>query len=104
MDAELAAGADAVVFDDDRLGPLAAGELFADLACFVEDALYGADDAAGAAVDAELRVDDMHAVAVAGDGFGGAAFGAGGAADAGFDDLVGHRLPFMTKYTKGQAS
>jgi hypothetical protein len=90
LDAELAAAADAVVLDDDGLGPLLAGEGATDVAVLVEDGLRRADDAAGAAVDAEAGVDDVDLVARAGDGLGGATLGAGGAADAGIDYPVGH--------------
>ena len=88
VDAELAAGADAVVLDDDGLGPLAAGEGAADVAQVVEDGLGRADDATGAAVDAEVGVDDVDLVADAGDRFGRAALGAGRTADAGLDDFI----------------
>ena len=91
VDAEFAAGADALVGVDDGFGPLLLGELAADVAVVVEDAFDGADGTAGAAVDAEGGVDVVDGVALAPDGVGRAAVGAGGAADAGFDDFVGHR-------------
>ena len=90
LDAELAAAADAVVLDDDGLGPLLARERAADLADLVQDRLRRADDAAGAAIDAERRVDYVDLITRAGDRVRRAALGAGSAADARFDDGVGH--------------
>src|SRR3954451_11319295 len=52
-DADLTAGADAVVFDDDGLGPVAAREGAAHVAQVVQNSFGRAHDAAGAAVDAE---------------------------------------------------
>ena len=63
----------------------------ADVAERVEDGLRRADDAAGAAVDAERRVDDVELVTVAGDGVRRAALRAGRTADAGLDNLVGQK-------------
>src|SRR5262245_51237109 len=53
LDAQLAAAADAVVLDDDRLRPLFARERPADVADAVQDRLRRADDAARTAVDAQ---------------------------------------------------
>ena len=65
LDAQLASAADAVVLDDVRLRPLLARERPADVAELIEDRLRRANDAAGAAVDAELRIDDVEDVAFA---------------------------------------
>ena len=56
----------------------------------VVDGLVGADHAARTAVDAELGVDDVEQLAIAGDGVGGAALHASGAAGAVLGDDVGH--------------
>src|SRR3972149_2794172 len=90
LDAELAAAADAVVLDDDGLGPLFPGERAADVTRLVQDGFGRADDAAGAAVDAKVGVDDVELVADSGDGLGGAALGTSGTTDAGLDDDIGH--------------
>src|SRR3990170_6862445 len=63
LDAELAATADAVILDDDGFGPLTPRERAADVASLVQDGLWRADDAAGAAVDAQAGVDDVQLVA-----------------------------------------
>ena len=52
VDAELTAGADAVIVDDDRLRPFALGESFGEVAELVRDTLHGTDHSAGATVDA----------------------------------------------------
>src|SRR4030042_1725955 len=93
--ARLAAAPHAVVLDDDGLGELLGRELTADVALVVQDALHRADHAAGAAVDAQLGVDDVDDLALTGDGVGGAALGAGGAAEAGLDGLVGHGVSLI---------
>jgi hypothetical protein len=64
-----------------------------DVAVLVEDGVGGADHAAGAAVDAELRCDDVQDLAVTRDGVGRAALHASGTADAGLDDPKGHIGP-----------
>ena len=88
VDAELTAGADAVLLDDDGLGPLTAREALAQVTLTVGDAFYRADDTAGATVDTKLWIDDVEGVADAGDGVSGAAFGAGRTADARLENLV----------------
>src|SRR5204862_3346601 len=56
----------------------------------VVDGLGRADHAAGAAVDAEVRVDDVEQLAFAGDGVRRAAGDARRATDARLDDVVRH--------------
>ncbi len=61
------------------------------VALVVVDGLVGADNAAGAAVDAELRVNDVEQHALTGDRIGGTTADARGAASAVFGDDEGHR-------------
>src|SRR5262245_8783050 len=90
LDAQLAARADAVVLDDDRLRPLLAGERLTDIAHLVEDGLGRADDATGATIDAQVGIDDVDHVPGPGDGVRRAALGAGRTADTGVDNRIGH--------------
>src|SRR6185503_11351520 len=88
LDALLAAGAGLLVDEGERTLVLLQHVLH--VAVLVEDRVHGADRAAGSAVDAEVREDDVQALALAGDGVGRAALHAGGAADAGLDDAKRH--------------
>src|SRR5579859_411141 len=90
-DAQLAAAADAVVFDHDRLRPLFAREGLALIADVVVDRLRRANHTAGAAVDAQRGVDHVNHVAHTGDRPRGATLRAGGATDAGFGNDVWQR-------------
>jgi len=87
LDAQLAAPADAVVLDDNGPGPPA--EPKAAATRLVQDRLTRADHAAGAAVHAQRRVDDVDIAVDAGNGASRAAPHAPGAAVAGFHDGVG---------------
>jgi hypothetical protein len=88
-DAPLAA--DAGLEIDVGLGARRGLEHLAEVALVVVDGLVGADHAAGAAVDAQLRVDHVEELALPGDGVGRAAFHARGAARAVLGDDEGHR-------------
>src|SRR5690606_8904928 len=93
-DAQLAARADAVLLDDLRQRQFASRERPADVAGLVENRLRRADRAAGAAVDADLGVDDVDFVAETGDRLDRALLHTGRAADTGLDDLVGQSSTF----------
>src|ERR1700686_905640 len=93
LDALLAAGAGLLVDEGD--GPLVLLEHVLHVAVLVEDRVDRADRAAGAAVDAELRHDDVQRLAVARDRIGRAPLGASRAADAGLDDPERHATSAM---------
>jgi len=54
------------------------------------DSISGAVSGAGAAIDADIRVDDVLGIAL-GDSLDGAIFSAGAAADAGIGNFMSHR-------------
>src|SRR5262249_36519333 len=89
VDAHPAAVAVVGVHDGD--GALLALQHLGDVAVGVEYGLVGADDAAGAAVDAQRRLDVVRLLRIATDRLGGAPLLAGGAAGAVLgDDREGH--------------
>src|SRR5205823_10484605 len=89
LDALLAAGAALLVDEGD--GTLVLLQHPLHVAVLVEDGVDRAHRPARSAIDAEVRRDEVQRLALAGDGVGRTALHAGGAADAGFDDAVGHR-------------
>src|SRR2546430_11451195 len=88
LDALLAAGARLLVHESDRALVLLQHVLH--VAVLVEDGVHRADRPAGAAVDAQLRPDDVQPLALARDRVGGTPLHAGRAADAGLDDAKRH--------------
>jgi len=89
VDAELAARADAFIFDDDGFWPVLLLQRDADFAEVVHDRFGRTNSATGPAVDAQRCVDDMQLVALAGDCVRWATLGAGGTPNACLDDAVG---------------
>src|SRR5256886_15638293 len=88
LDALLAAGARLLVHESERALVLLQHVLH--VAVLVEEGVDRADRPAGAAVDAELRPDDVQRLALAGDRVGGTPLHAGRATDAGLDDAKRH--------------
>ena len=89
VDAELAAGPNALFINDDGLWPLVLLEGAADIAERIENRFRRADEATRAAIDAERRVDNMQLVALARDRVRRAALRARGAANTGLDNRIG---------------
>jgi len=95
VDAQLAAATDAECRIDVRERRNLLSEFSADISVVVENRLNGADGATGATIDAEGRIDVVDVVARPVDGVCRATVGASGAANAPFDDFVGHKAPWQ---------